>query len=322
MEGSYCGKTGTSTEVTLSLSQTGGNRLKIAGVRACRHVFPGQRHKGMSEPCRGRAPSLPFPARPGRARPGETRQGRAAGPDGAQQRPERRQLHRGLQARCSRRSGRSSSQRAPSGGPGGAGGARPGPSTDNDSKAHDPICTPLYLCAEVSGAMSSLQPCGSGRCRCGEAQPRGDTPTPQGPPGRARRPARPELRGALGLPSSAKGCEDGRAASSVPRTASGPTAGLLPVRLLPAGLLLPVRLLNTQLLPATRTTVVTCRPRSLSPPPHSPPHHGGRRYLSGRAASPVRMDRAAQWQPNKTPPATPPPPPARTHWPHHPPAEP
>lgn len=68
MEGSYCGKTCTSSEVTLSLSQTGGNRLKIAGVRACRHVFAGQRHKGMSEPRRGPAPSLPRTAGPGQAR--------------------------------------------------------------------------------------------------------------------------------------------------------------------------------------------------------------------------------------------------------------
>lgn len=77
MEGSYCGKTCTSSEVTLSLSQTGGNRLKIAGVRACRHVFAGQRHKGMSEPRRGRAPSLPRTAGPGQ---GLERHGSAAQP--------------------------------------------------------------------------------------------------------------------------------------------------------------------------------------------------------------------------------------------------
>lgn len=75
MEDSYCGKTCTSSQVTLSLSQTGGNRLKIAGVRACRHVFAGQRHKGMSEPRRGRAPSLPRTAGPGQ---GLERHGSAA----------------------------------------------------------------------------------------------------------------------------------------------------------------------------------------------------------------------------------------------------
>lgn len=184
------------------------------------------------------------------------------------------------------------------------------------------VSTPLYLSVEVTGGMSSLQPCGSRRCRCGEAQPRGDTLAPQGPPGRARCPARPELRGAHGLPGSAKGSEDGRAASPLPRTACGPPAGLLPVRLLPEGLLLPVRLLPARLLPVTRPTVVTCRPHSLPTPPAPCPPHSSRRYLRGRAASPARMDRAAQWQPNKTPPATPPPPPARAHWPRCPPAEP
>lgn len=144
MEGSYRGKTGTSTEVTLSLRQTGGNRLKIAGVRACRHVFPGQRHKGMSEPRRGRAPSLPRTAGPGQA-PGDTaaphsRPGSRPAPPGNAE-----NFTGGSGLAASRRGGRSSSQRAHSGSPGGAGGARPGPSTDNDSKAHDirialPIC--------------------------------------------------------------------------------------------------------------------------------------------------------------------------------------
>lgn len=313
MEGSYCEKTGTSTEVTLSLNQTGVNCLKIAGGRACRHVFAGQRHKGMSEPRRGGAPSLPRTAGPGQAagRHGSAAQLALIPPQqhlltlitsflGV-----RGFLPPGGAAACS-------SQRAHGSSPGGAGERGPGRARTITTKYT--ISTPLYLSVEVTGGMSSMQPCGSRRCRCREAQPRGDTPAPQGPPGRARCPARPELRGAHGLLGSAKGSEDGRAASPLPRTACGPTAGLLP-----AGLLLPVQLLPTRLLPLTRPTV-TCRPCSLPPAPCPP--DGGRRYLSGRAASPARMDRAAQWQPNKTPPATPPPPPARAHWPYVPPAEP
>lgn len=204
MEGSYCGKTATSTEVTLSLNQTGGNCLKIAGVRACRHVFAGQRHKGMSEPRRGRAPSLPRTAGPGQA---AGRHGSAAQP--ALIPPQQRLLTLitsflgvmgflppGGAAACS-------SQRAHGSSPGGVGERGPGRARTTTTKCT--ISTQLHLSVEVTGGMSSMQPCGSRRCHCREAQPRGDTPAPQGPPGRARCPARPELRGAHSLLGSAKG---------------------------------------------------------------------------------------------------------------------
>lgn len=115
-----------------------------------------------------------------------------------------------------------------------------------------------------------MQPCGSRRCRCREAQPRGDTPAPQGPPGRARCPARPELRGAYGLPGSAEGAEDGRAAFPLLRTACGPTAGFDACRAAACRAVITC--------PAAAYTAVTCYPPErylpaalLYPPPRAPP---------------------------------------------------
>lgn len=258
MEGSYCGITGTSTRGTLSLRQTGGNRLKIAGVRACRHVFPGQRHKGMSEP--RRAGHLPFPSLQGQAL---GTQGSPAGPAPAPAAPiNANNPISGYGFCASRRGGHLQPQRLTAA-------ARPGPSADNNSTTHD-IHTALPI---GRGNRRDEQPCGSRRCRCGEAQPRGDTPAPQGP------------RAALAAPP-ARSCAlrtACRAPPKGPRMAGPPPlCPALPAGrqrgccclfgcCLPAGLLLPIRLLPTRLSPVTRPTVVTCRPRSLPPRPVPPP---------------------------------------------------
>lgn len=141
MEGSYCGKTGTSTGATLSLSQTGGNRLKIAGVRACRHVFPGQRHKGMSEP--RRAGHLRLPSRtagPGPA-PGTHRAAPRTGPAPAPAAPIN--ADNSIWGYGFVPPGGAAASSASS--TGGAGGARPGPSTDNNNTTHN-IHTALPIC--------------------------------------------------------------------------------------------------------------------------------------------------------------------------------
>lgn len=75
MEGSYCGKTRTYPDVTLSLSSRGENRLKTPGyvpadMRTC--VLQGSSTKEgprPAEPRGGRGPSLPLPAPHRRGRP-------------------------------------------------------------------------------------------------------------------------------------------------------------------------------------------------------------------------------------------------------------
>lgn len=169
MEGSYCGTTGTSTRGTLSLRQTGGNRLKIAGVRACRHVFPGQRHKGMSEP--RRAGHLPFPSLQGQARPWGHR---AAQP--ARFRPQQRPLTPITPFLVT--------GSVP---PGGAAASSPsasrqqrGPGRARTITAQRTISTPLYLSAEVTGGMSSSA--AAGGAAAGKRS-LGVTPPPRRDPG-------------------------------------------------------------------------------------------------------------------------------------------
>lgn len=310
MEGSYCGKTGTSTEVTLSLSQTGEIASKSAGYVPADMCLQGSGTKECPSPAA--AGHLPFPARPGQARPWETRQRRAAGPD-----PTPAALLTLITSFLGVMgflppggAAASSSQRAHGSSPGGAGGARPGPSADNNNKTHN-IHTALPICRGNRRDEQHAAPAAAGGAAAGKRS-LGVTPPPRrvpraalaAPPARScavhtasRSPRRgPRMAGPPPLcPALPAGRQRGCCLSGCCLQGCYYLSGcclhgcyLLPARPLPAG-------------------------RAPYPPPRAP--HGGRRYLSGRAASPARMDRAAQWQPNKTPPATPPPPPARAHWP-------
>lgn len=211
---------------------------------------------------------LRFPSPHGRARPGPGRPGSAAQPAGpAPAAPINagNLILGGYGFSASRQGGRF---QLPAAAPAVRGERGPGRARTMTTKRT--ISTPLYLhLPRRPEGWAARSPAAAGGAAAGSAAP-GWHPRPAGSPGPRSPPRPPELRGALGLLGSAKGCEDGRAASPLLRTACGPPARLLPVRLLPARLLLPVGLLPTRLLPVTRLTVATCRPRSLSPPCPSP----------------------------------------------------